>query len=153
MAPRYINLALEMLEKANAELQSELLTAEDARGQLTKYARAHKLAGFGMAEISRKVDDAATVAKASGSSMAKARSVVATGRAIKDSPELGEALRHGEISLDQAAEISVAASAAPAAVPGLIDTARDEGFHVLRDAARKAKLEAEQHHTLPSRCV
>lgn len=151
MAPRYIDLALEMLEKANAELQSELLTAEDARVQLSKYARAHKLTGFGMAEISRKVNDAATVAKASGSSMAKAKSVVATGRAIKDSPELGEALRHGEVSLDQAAEIAVAAGAAPAAVPGLIDAARDEGFHVLRDVARKAKLEAEQHHGLAQR--
>lgn len=107
--------------------------------------------GFGIAEISRKVNDAATVAKVSGSSMAKAKSVVATGRAIKGSPELGEALRHGEVSLDQAAEIAVAASAAPAAVPGLIDTARDEGFHVLRDATRKAKLEAEQHHGLAQR--
>lgn len=151
MAPGYIDIALEMLEKANAELQSDLLTAEDARRQLSKYSRAHKLAGFGMAEISRKVDDAATVAKASGTSMAKARSVVSTGRAIKDSPELGEALRHGEVSLDQAAEIALAVGAAPAAVPGLISTARDEGFHVLRDAARKAKLEAEQHHGLAER--
>ena len=74
--------------------------------------------------------------------------MVATGRAIKDSPELGDAMRHGEVSLDQAAEIAVAASAAPAAVPGLIDTARDEGFHVLRDAARRVKLDAEQHHGL-----
>jgi hypothetical protein len=151
MATGPIDLALEMLEKANAELQSELLSAEDARVQLAKYAKAHKLAGFGMAEISRKVSDAAAVAKASGTSMAKAKSVVATGRAMKEAPELGEALRCGEVSLDQAAEIAVAAAAAPAAVPGLIDTARDEGFHVLRDAARKAKLEAEQHHGLGER--
>ena len=56
--------ALTSLEKANAELNPDLLPADAARELLAMYARAGKLVAFGEAVLARRVDDAAEVARA-----------------------------------------------------------------------------------------
>lgn len=147
---RYAELGIEMLEKANADLEPDLLTQREAERAFAIYDRAERLAAYGKAALARRLD-AAKVARASGTSIGKARAVVATGEAMESAPELGEAVRSGELSFDQAAEIAGAVTSAPEAVSGLIDTARSESFHVLRDTARRVKLEAEQHHDLAAR--
>ena len=48
MASSILNEAAELLEKANANLEPELLTADTARELLAEYARAEKLAAFGV---------------------------------------------------------------------------------------------------------
>ncbi|MDQ4028844.1 MAG: hypothetical protein M3214_12485, partial [Actinomycetota bacterium] len=108
-----IDQAIELLEKANADLEPELLRAPVARRLLTSYARARRLVDFGIAAISRKVDDAAEVAQATGTSMGRAKAVVETGKTMSHSDELSAALQHGDISLDQAAEIAAAEESAP----------------------------------------
>ncbi|MGH2697648.1 MAG: hypothetical protein ACRDJL_00435 [Actinomycetota bacterium] len=70
---------------------------------------------------------------------------------MSDSEALGDALRQGDISLDQATEIAAAERSAPGAASELLPVARDEAFHVLRGRARKVKLEAEQHKHLAER--
>jgi hypothetical protein len=60
-------------------------------------------------------------------------------------------MRQGVVSLDQGAEIARAEQAAPGSARTLVKVARDEAFHVLRDRARKIKLEAEQHRDLATR--
>jgi hypothetical protein len=70
---------------------------------------------------------------------------------LGDSDELSDALRHGDISLDQATEIAAAERSAPGAAGELLGAARGESFHVLRDKARKVRLEAEQHKNLAER--
>jgi hypothetical protein len=47
METSHVEKAVELLEKANAELEPELLSAEAARELLGAYARAEKLAAFG----------------------------------------------------------------------------------------------------------
>jgi len=147
----FVGDAIELLEKANAELQPELLTAEDAEALMAAYSRAERLAAFGVAALSRKISDSAKVAKVTGTSIGKATSVVTTGKVMSASGDLASALQHGEISLDQAAEIASAEESAPGAARELVAVAQERPFHVLKDAARKAKLEAEQHRDLAAR--
>lgn len=143
-----IDEAIELLEKANADLQPELLAAPAARRLFDSYARARRLVDFGIAALSRKVDDPAEVAKVTGTSIGQAKAVVATGKVLAASPDLSSALQQGEVSLDQAGEIAVAEESCPGAATELVAVARDESFHVLRERARKKKLEAEQHRDL-----
>lgn len=62
---------------------------------------AEKLVAYGIAALARRLDEA-EVARATGSSMGKAKGVVATGKAMADSTDLTTALQQGDISLDQA---------------------------------------------------
>lgn len=68
--------AIAELEKENANLQPELLTAERARELMTAYARAGKLVSFGIAALSRKLDDSSELARLTGSSVGRAKNVV-----------------------------------------------------------------------------
>jgi 5-methylcytosine-specific restriction endonuclease McrA len=151
MTKALIDQAVELLEKANADLQPELLPAPAARGLFASYARARRLVDFGIAGLSRKVDDASDLARVTGTSMGKARALVSTAKVLATSPELSGALQHGDISLDQAGEIAAAEESRPGAAAELVAVAQEEPFHVLRDKARKTKLEAEQHRDLARR--
>lgn len=115
MQVAYLEEAIELLEKANADLESELLSVPEARERLKAYARAEKLAAFGVAALSRKLDDASEVARVTGTSMGKAKATVATGRVLGSAPELSAALQKRDISLDQAAEIAGAEQSFPGA--------------------------------------
>jgi hypothetical protein len=75
----------------------------------------------------------------------------ATSRALNDSAPLEEALKHGEISLDQATEVARAEESAPGVASELVAVARENSFHVLKDKARQAKLDAERHRDLGAR--
>jgi hypothetical protein len=151
MGMSFVDDAITLLEKATAELQPELLAAADARRLMERFARAEKLAAFGVAALARKVSDAAVVVRATGTSAGKAQAVVRTGRALAASAELAVAMQTGSVSLDQAAEIAKAEESSPGAVKELLPVARDEAFHVLKDRARKVALEAEQHRDLARR--
>jgi hypothetical protein len=143
--------AIELLEKANADLQPELLSVPEARERLEAYARAQRLAAFGVAALARKIDDASELARATGTSVGKAKDTIATGKILTGSDDLSDALCHGDISLDQAAEIAKAEESSPGAATELLAVAQEESFHVLKEKARKAKLEAEQHKNLAER--
>ena len=147
----FVQEANELLEKANAGLEPELLTVADAKELLADYARAQRLVAFGVAALARRVESASEVAKATGTSMAKARETVATGKVLAGSAELTSAMQQGEVSLDQACEIAKAEKSAPGSAKGLLEVSKAEPFHVLKEKARKTKLEAEQHRDLALR--
>ena len=151
MSVTLIDRALELLEKANANLEPELLRAADARRLLASYARAEKLAAFGVAAMTLKVGDCEQVARVTGTSIGKAKAVVETGKAMSSSHDLNLAMQTGSISLDQATEIAAAERSAPGSAPDLVKVAKNERFNVLKDKARKAKFEAEQHRGLGDR--
>ncbi|MGH2778036.1 MAG: HNH endonuclease [Actinomycetota bacterium] len=143
--------AVAQLEKANANLEPELLSLAAAREQLETYARAQRLAAFGVAALARRIDDASSLARLTGTSVGRAKETIATGKVLGGSAPLEDALKQGDISLDQAAEIAKAEESAPGSAEDLVKVAQEESFHVLRDRARKTKLEAEQHHGLAER--
>lgn len=146
-----VDEAIELLEKANANLEPELMSGPAARRLLKAYARAQRLAAFGVAALARKVDDASELARMTGTSMGRAKDTVATGKVLGSAEELSDAFRHGDISLDQASEIAKAEESSPGATEELLDVAQEEAFHVLRDKARMLKLEAEQRKGLSER--
>src|SRR5918998_917285 len=151
MRTKWLGPAIAHLEKSNANLDPELMTAADARELMAEYARAERLAAFGVAALARKIADSATVARATGTSAGKAEAVVRTGKAMATSAELSMAMQTGSVSLDQATEIAKAEEASPGAAKELLTVARDQAFHVLKDKARKVALEAEQHRDLGRR--
>ena len=151
MQVELVDEAIELLEKANAELEPELLNSTDARKLLKAYARAERLSSFGVAAIARKVDSTMDVARATGSSTAKAKAVVQTGKVLGSCDELASALQTGKISLDQANEIASAEHSAPGTAKSLVEVAQTEPFHVLKHESRRLKLEAEQDRDLARR--
>ena len=140
--------AIAVLEKANSNLEPELLSVGEAREQLALYARAAKLAAFGVVALSRKVDDATEVARATGSSVGRAKATVDTGKALRDAGQVTHAMQQGDISPDQATEIVRAEQASPGAATELLSVAQEHPFHVLRQESRRVVLEAEQHRDL-----
>ncbi len=151
MEVSFVDEASELLEKANAGLEPELLTADSARQLLAAYARVGKLAAYGVAALSGKVDDASALAQTTGTTLGKAKAMVATGKVMAGSDDLTSAFKHAEISLDQAAEIASAEESAPGSAAELVEVAKSEPFHSLRDKARRTKLDAEQRRGLAER--
>jgi hypothetical protein len=143
--------AVTLLEKANANLEPELLTADDARNLLAIYARAVKLASYGKTMLARKVDDATETARVTGTSVAKAKATIDTATALGEADEVRSAFQSGAISSDRAAEIARAEKAHPGSSCELLEVAQRESFQVLRERARKVVLEAEQHRGLAER--
>ena len=142
---------IESLEKCNANLEPELMNAAAARETLVRHARIKKLAAFGETVLSGKIEDAAELARMTGTSIGKAKESVETAKRLRDSDEVSGALRSGEISFDQAAEIAKTEQSRPGSATELISTAKDEPFHVLRDKSRRLRLEAEQGKDLGAR--
>jgi hypothetical protein len=151
MQEKFLDQAIELLEKANVDLEPELMTAQRARKLLDSYARVQRLGSYGVAALTRKVAEPAEVARATGTSLGAAKATMTTGQAMRSSGDLGEALKQGDISLDQASEIAKAEASSPGAAKELVDVARKQAFHVLKDKARKVCLEAEQHRDLGRR--
>ena len=150
-APTLLDQAIELLEKANAELEPELLDSAGARVVLDRYARARRLADYGVAAAARKVADAAVVSRATGTPMGHAKATIDLGTNLKAAPELGAALASGSVSAEQAIHIASAEASVPGVAEELVDLANSEPFHVFKDRARKLKLEAEQHNGLSAR--
>ena len=143
-----IDDAIALLEKANANLDPDLLSRPLARRLLEAYSRVVKLGSFGVAALAPQLEDVPEVARVTGTSVGKAKETIATGKVLESSGELTQALQHGDVSLDQASEIARAEEASPGTATELLSVAREESFHVLKERARKAKLEAERQRDL-----
>ena len=143
--------AIAELEKENANLQPELLTAERARELMTAYARAGKLVSFGIAALSRKLDDSSELARLTGSSVGRAKNVVTTGAVMASSEELSSALMRGDISLDQAHEIATAEESAPGAAKELVAVAQEHPSTCY--GTRRAKPSWRPSSVVTSVCV
>jgi len=130
---------------------------------LARVARAEKLCGAARLLLSKRaaslLDDrsdghasaAKWLAEQQGTSVGQARRELELAGALRDQPELSDALRSGRLSPTQAAVILPAAEADPAAAPDLIETARREPLGVLRGRSRavvagsRSEAEAKAH--------
>ncbi|MCA1704983.1 MAG: HNH endonuclease, partial [Actinobacteria bacterium] len=150
-APSLLDQAIELLAKANSELEPEFLDSSGARVVLERYAKARRLVDYGLTAVARKVDDPALVSRATGTPVGQAKATIALGNDLKAAPELGAALQSGAVSVEQAREIASAEASVPGITEDLVAVANSEPFHVLQDKARRLKLEAEQHNGLAAR--
>ena len=146
-----LDQAIELIEKANANIQPELIAHQYAHDLVDRYARIEKLGGFGITALADKVNDVTQIAKARGTSLGDAKDALATSKVMASTPDLRDALQHGDISFDQATEIAKAEESAPGAATELVQMAQQSSFHVLREQARRVKLDAEQHRNLAVR--
>lgn len=139
-----IEAAVEALEAELRSLDTDLVDPGRARRLLTLFARGERVCAGATALLARRVGDPRVVARESGTSVGKARSIVGLSQRLDDTPALSDAVRRGEVSLDQATEIAKAETAAPGCAASLVDVAGREPFHVLREHARSAVLEDQR---------
>jgi hypothetical protein len=151
MNKSFVGETIAWAEKANADLEPNLMTSEDKRRLRAEYSRLKKLAAYGETVLSSELDDPEELARLSGTSVGKARATVETAKVLKDAPVVQDAFAGGDLSLDQATEIAKAEMASPGAGTELLKTASTESFQVLRDKARAVVLEAEQKRGLAER--
>ena len=119
------------------------------RRLVAAYGTLVKLGSAGGASAARLLGDPGTLARATGTSMGKAREAIKTARQAERTPALAEALRAGELSLDQATEITKTESAVPGSTGRLLGRVRGGApFHVLRENARRLRLEAQDPQNL-----
>ncbi|MGH9012570.1 MAG: DUF222 domain-containing protein [Acidimicrobiia bacterium] len=83
------------------------------------------------------------VAQTTGETVGAACRTLATVRALDELPTTEEAFRSGRLSETQAAEITSAAGADPAAEAGLLATAAEQSVKALRDRCRQVRAGAE----------
>ena len=124
----------------------------EVRALVAAYGRLVKLASAGGATAARQMGDPATFARAAGTSLTKARQAVKTATEASVTPEVAAAFGAGELSVEQASEITKTESASPGSAPKLLERVRGGApLHVLREDARRLRLEAQDPHDLARR--
>lgn len=139
-----VEAALGVLEVEIRALESDLLDRGSATRLMGLFARVERVGAAGTALLARRVGDAGLVARTTGTSVGKARTVLDLSERIRDTPVLDEAVRSASVSLDQATEIAKAETAAPGSAAELVEVAEHESFHVLRERARARVLDDER---------
>jgi hypothetical protein len=140
----HVERLVEGLEAAVQVLDADRVDPATAHRLTELFTRGERACAGATALLARRIGDARVVARQQGTSMGKARAIVDLSQRLSDTPALAAAVRGGEVSLDQATEIAKAETAAPGCADTLVEVAQREPFHVLRDEARKAKLENQR---------
>jgi len=143
--------AVRVVRRVTAGLAADRCSRAEWERRLTVFVELEKLAGFGKASAAARVADADGLAALCGSSVGRAREVLAAGRALTASPVLAEAMADGQVSVDQASEIARTMTVAPGAVDELVEVARTGSLQTLRDRARRVRVDAEDPDDLRRR--
>ncbi|MEX2323606.1 MAG: HNH endonuclease signature motif containing protein [Acidimicrobiia bacterium] len=144
MDSQRIEAALAILEDEVSSLQADIVDRGGATRLVALFSRGERICAAGTALLARRVDDASLVARTTGTSVGRARALIGLSERLRDTPALASAVRGAEVSLDQATEIAKAETAAPGSAEALVDVARHEAFHVLKERARAAALEVDR---------
>ena len=139
-----VKSAVEVLETAVQSLDAGLIDPGVAHRLMSLFARGERACAGATAVLARRVGDPRVLARKSGTSVGKARAIVALSERIDDTPALAAAVRGGALSLDRASEIAGAETVAPGYADALVQVAQREPFHVLRAHARTAVLESNR---------
>jgi hypothetical protein len=119
-----------------AELERLAIAGRTFAGRRVERSRVWQEEGFG--------SPARWMAAKAQTSIAEAISTIETGRRIEELPATREALLAGALSHVQAAEITAAASADPAAERSLLDAAKHDSVARLRDRCRQVVAAASR---------
>ena len=135
--------------KALRELRVEELTAPGADRLLDDVLAIEKaMAGLKVLLAGRATEGqgsrfaADRLARRSGTSQRQAADLLAASNRVTDQPKVEAALRDGGLSEEQATLIVDAAAANPGATDALLDTAKTEPLHGLKDRCGRAKAAA-----------
>jgi hypothetical protein len=152
-----------------AELEPATLSPAQAVGLVQEFATLERLAGAGRTLAAGRaastgawaVDDAhrdfeSWLAGVSGTTVGAARATVETATRLRELPTTVDALRAGELSAVQVAEVARAAAADPGAERDLLRSAATNGVKGLRDdcgRVRAAAASAEDERILCERAI
>lgn len=150
MEAERIETAIGILKAEVRSLDPALVDPGLAHRLVSLLAEGERVCAAGTALLASRIADAPTLARVTGTSVGKARAVVGLSHRLGDTPQLEEAVRRAQVSLDQATEIARAETAAPGVAPALVEVAQDQPFHVLREQARRLAL-LENRKDLASR--
>jgi 5-methylcytosine-specific restriction endonuclease McrA len=140
--------AIATVEALLADLDSRMCSAPDAARAVERFAKLERLAVAGRTLAGRRVErskvwreegfstPARWMAAKTQTTLAAAVATIETGRRIEALTETRHALMSGSLSGVQAAEITLAATADPAAESNLLETARTETVSQLRERCR-----------------
>lgn len=153
----------QMFRSELAGFEPSLLSGEDCRVLAEELARTEKACAAARARAAVRVeacgsfrtsgfgDAAGWLARSSGSSHGQANAELNTATALARCPETEAALVAGQLSLAQAGEIARTEAACPGSEAELVALAQETGLAVLREQARKLRLEAISVEELAAR--
>jgi hypothetical protein len=159
MFPRLAE-ATKLLEEVLAELDSSLLSSQQAVACLDGFVRAEKLCAAGrmfcsgraVATNAHQGSDARSaadwLARRTGQSLGEAISSLEVAKVLPVLPALDSALRSGSLSLPQAAAVADGAGADPAAEQELLSSCRRDPLRRLREKAKRARAAATREEEL-----
>lgn len=145
----------ERLRAIVADLDPALLHPNDAVTRLATFDRIERQAAAAKAllapravdsgEWARKGERSAQdwLARQHGTSVGEARGLLDTGERLAKLPDTEAALRAGDLSIDQAREVSTAAEKAPAREKELLAAAKVEGLRGLKETCAAVRAAAE----------
>ena len=156
-----LDTAISSLESFVESLDPESLTGEESLAALERFCRAEKLCAAGKALASRQVaasnawfgslerSPAHLVAKASGSPVGRAASVLETAEVLKQLPGTERAFRAGRLSESQVIEVASAVAMDAGSETDLLEAAEYEAFANLQrqcSRVRGAAMDEQQKH-------
>jgi hypothetical protein len=146
--------ALDLLERAVAELEPAHLDGPGAAKLVDLFARAERLCSAGKALTARRADEAGAwrpdghrsgahwLAATTGESVGAAAATLETARALDALPNTAAAFRAGDLSAVQAHEVTAAALESPDSEAALLEAAKVSSLKGLRDHCRRARMSA-----------
>jgi hypothetical protein len=152
--------ATRLLEELLSDLDSSLLSSEQAVAGLDGFAKAEKLCSAGRLLCSGRAvatnahhgsdarNAADWLARRTGQSLGEAISSLEVARVLPALPALDSALRSGEVSLPQAAAVADGAGADPASESELLSSCARDPLRRLREKARRARAAATREESL-----
>src|SRR5438067_8288413 len=162
MAPRFVSTARALREEL-AGFEPELLSGEECAFLVDVLAVTEKACAAARARAAARAADCGAhrdrgfrdpedwLARTSGSSTPDARSALNTARRLEDCPATKQALLDGELSLQEAGEITRTEAECPGSEDELLGAAKREGLRTLKERARKKRQEAVDPEDLRNR--
>jgi hypothetical protein len=150
-----VRSAVEALKATARALDPACVDGHDAAALFDAVSEGERVCGAMKALLARRIEEtkvwceaghrsaAHWVAEATGETVGAACRTLETARALDQLPETDAAFRAGKLSPTQAAEISSAAGADPAAETELLDAAESTSVKGLRDRCRQVRAGAE----------
>lgn len=152
---RKVRTAVDALKETARALDPACIDGHDAAALLELVSEGERVCGAIKSLLARRIEEtkvwrdaghrsaAHWVAEATGETVGAACRTLETARALDGLPETDAAFRAGRLSPTQAAEITSAASADPAAEAALLDAADSTSVKGLRDRCRQVRAGAE----------
>ncbi|TMK88718.1 MAG: DUF222 domain-containing protein [Actinobacteria bacterium] len=152
MAPRFVALAKELREEL-ASFEPALFSGRDCAGLAEALASTEKACAAAKARAAARAaacgahrdrgfgDPEDWLARTSGSSTHQARSDLKTAQRLDDCPATKQAVLDGDLSMDEASEITRTEAECPGSEDELLGTATKEGLGRLKEKARKKRQE------------